>query len=128
MADFPDVGQELIAPYPFYRGTYTEFDVDGPYEAETWIPGVRNELVPPDSAEAVYDGLGKIILEVVSVHKPGRFPCRVFFTRQWEDPSGRRFGSRQCRIATLQKFRRLAKGYEHECRPALANGQEPSHG
>ena len=116
--DFPDAGQEFVGWYPFYLGTYTEHDEDGRLEFKTWVPGVRDGFVPPDEAISVYDGIGKIILTVISVHKPGRFPHRVFFTRQWEDPAGRRFGKSACRVATLQKFRRLAKGYRHECRLA----------
>lgn len=60
-------------PYPFIRDTYATYDECGPDAREVWNPGVRFNN---DSAEA--DGAGKLILEVVSTHKPGRYPERVF--------------------------------------------------
>ena len=116
----PDVigGSVFRAPYPFVRDTYTEYDGDGSHDIKCWTPGVVMEQVyiPPDDCdvESVADGIGEIILTVISVHKPGRYPTRVFFTRRWRAPDGREFGRTACRIATLEKFRRLAKGYWHE--------------
>lgn len=110
-------GAAFRAEYPFVRTTYTEFDADGCAEVKSWKPGVRMEerFIPPDDrdTDCVADGLGEILLTVISVHKPGRYPTRVFFTRRWRSPDGHEFGKQACRIATLEKFRRLARGYAH---------------
>jgi hypothetical protein len=103
--------------YPFVRDTFTthEADSEGAFGAEipTWKPGTRNEMVYPDDCESVADALGAQILTVVSRHKPGRFPARVFYTRQWRDPDGRVFGKGGCRVATAEKFKRLSTRYGH---------------
>jgi hypothetical protein len=97
-------------PYPFVRETFLRY---GEEEIESWRPGVRFELVPPDDSEAVADGLGRQLLTVVSAHKPGRYPERIFYTRGWEDPTGKTFGKPRLLVATADKFRRLTKGYAH---------------
>lgn len=97
--------------YPFVRGKTTIMDEDGPAEIGTWNPGIHYVPISEDECDAVAEGLGKQILTVVSVHKPGRFPTRVFYTRKWETPRGKRFGKSGCHITTLQAFRRLIKGY-----------------
>ena len=48
---------------------------------------------------------------VVAAFKPGRFPTRIFFTRSFTDPDGKTFGKGALRISTLDKFRRLTRGY-----------------
>lgn len=113
-----EAGAQFSAPYPFVRDTYTRFDHDGPSETGTWRPGVRPEPASPEDDENVADAIGRITLTVVSTHKPGRFPMRVFFTRQWESPEGKTFGKPKLHIATVEKFRRLAAGYRHEFRLA----------
>jgi hypothetical protein len=115
-----DLAEGIIfrAPYPFVRDKVTLMDGDGFSEAATWRPGVRFEdrFIPPDGCETdcIADGEGEIILTIVSVHKPGHFPMRVFFTRRWRSPAGREFGKGACRCVTAEKFRRLAKGYAHK--------------
>lgn len=111
-----DLAEGLIfrAPYPFIRDKVTLMDEDGYSEVATWRPGVRAEMISPEDAGMFADAVGEIILTVVSVHKPGRFPTRVFFTRRWRSPAGREFGKGACRCVTVEKFRRLAKGYAHE--------------
>jgi len=119
MSDFSAIAPEnvFIAPYPFVREKYVRVtpNPDEP-ERDTWRPGVRFEPVPPDDGEAVADAVGNIILTVVGRFKPGRFPERVFYTRQWESPDGAKFGKNNLRIATLAQFKRLALGYRHEYR------------
>jgi hypothetical protein len=111
-------GMEFRAPYPFVRTTYTEQDEDGFAEVKSWKPGTRfvERFVYPDHVESdcFADGVGEIILTVVSVHKPGRFPTRVFFTRKWQRPDGREFGKPKCHCVTSDKFKRLAKGYRFD--------------
>lgn len=115
-------GQEVVegatfrAPYPFVRDEYEDWDQDGSFKVKTWKPNVRHEWCGPEDTEAVADAIGEIILTVVSIHKPGRYPTRVFFTRRWRDPTGREFGKTKCRCTTLQAFRRFTRGYQYEYR------------
>lgn len=107
-------------PYPFVRDTYD--DAGDPIP--TWRPGVRYELLPPDGGEeAVADGVGEMHLRVISTHKPGRYPERVFYLRQWRDPDGRVFGSPSLKIASIHKFRRLTAGYAFPYRLQEAQGE-----
>lgn len=111
------VGQILELPYPFNFGPYTFWDEDGRHETKTWRPGPRIEerFVPPDDVDADYiaDGLGQQVLEIVSIHKPGKYPTRIFYTRKWRDPSGKIFGKNKLRIMSVSNFKRVAKGYRY---------------
>lgn len=110
------IGAVIEVAHPFIRDTYTEWDSDGPCEMKTWRPGTRGEPCGPEDFEMVAEGIGTQIITVVSTHKPGRFPERVFFTRKWRDPNGREFGKGKLHITVAQAFRRLIKGYRHEYR------------
>ena len=81
----------------------------------SWRPGVNGHRYEQqyDREIAIADGAGDQILTVVSVHKPGRFPTRVFYTRQWRSPDGVTFGKSRVHIATSEKFRRTATSYQH---------------
>ncbi len=132
MSDIAE-GMVFRVRYPFTLEDYKGFDADGPYTSKTWQPGVRMEWCCPDDTEAVADAEGEMILTVVSIHKPGRFPTRVFFTRRWRDPKGREFGKPACRSVILSKFRRLTRGFQHEFivrpktpEPATAPVPEPA--
>lgn len=114
--EIPTPGAFYEGRYPFVRSTYTAYDGDGPAEVPCWKPGVRIEYYCPDDTEMVADAEGAIILTVVSVHKPGKFPTRVFFTRRWRDPKGHEFGKGALRCATVAHFHTLARGYRHEYR------------
>lgn len=107
-------GRTFRVAYPFVRDLHSFMDEDGIGKSLTWKPGLRAVHVPafevPDVNE-VADAMGEMILNVVSVHKPGRFPTRVFFTRQWVTPDGRGFGKDKLHVATAGKFRRLARGF-----------------
>jgi len=61
----------------------------------------------------VADGQGLMQLIVVGTFKPGRFPMRVFYTRSWTDPDGNTFGKGCLRITTLERFRRISRGFQH---------------
>lgn len=110
-------GMVFRAPYPFIREMISSQDEDGYSERLSWRPGIRQEYVgsySPESepdTEAQAEGTGEILLTIVSIHKPGRFPTRVFYTRKWKDPDGREWGKGACRCATSEKFMRLARGY-----------------
>lgn len=105
-------GAVFEVEYPFVRTTYTEYTEDGPSEVPSWRPGVEYELRGPDGdSEAVFDGIGKQILAVVDVHKPGHYPARVFYTVRWVSPDANTFGKGNLKILTLDAFRRRTRGF-----------------
>ncbi|MFZ5621139.1 MAG: hypothetical protein ACOY5W_08980 [Pseudomonadota bacterium] len=109
------VGETYSVRYPFVREKVELFGEDGPYETMSWRPGAEWEQEDEyRDAVACADAFGEMLLTVVSLHKPGRFPTRAFYTRQWKDPDGRVFGKGGLRISTAEKFRRISKGYRHE--------------
>jgi hypothetical protein len=109
-------GQEHRAPFPFTRDTY-EGPPDDPegtmfVKVPTWKPGA--ELGADEYEEwCVADGVGEVVYNVIAVFKPGSFPTRVFYTRNWIDPDGKRFGKNKLRITTAHHFRTLINGYRH---------------
>lgn len=109
----PVPGAFFEARYPFVRDTYSAFDGEGYSELSTWKPGTRAVPMGPEDSEMVADAEGAIILTVVGVFKPGKFPTRVFFTRLWRDPDGREFGKGKCRMTTVGNFYALTRGYRH---------------
>lgn len=108
-------GQTFEVKYPFVFEEYEDFGPDGPFKTKSWKPGVRMEPAGPygEDVDGTADGEGAMILSVVSTHRPGRFPERVFYTRRWIDPRGSEFGKTKLHIATAEKFRRLAGGYAY---------------
>ena len=107
---------EHRAPYPFVREVYSIFDFDEEtglvprVESFDWRPGTEfdaNQYGERRIAHAV----GEIILTEVARFKPGRYPERVFFTRQWLTPEGNLFGKTRLRMTTASAFSRLIKGY-----------------
>lgn len=114
MADVLEIGQAFNVPYPFLRVTVNLYDEDGPYKAESWRPGTRPKLVTPDDSEEIADGVGLQVLTIVSVHKPGRFPPRVFYTQEWVAPDGKKFGkANKCRVTVASAFRRKVRGFAY---------------
>lgn len=109
-------GDVFVVEYPFIRVNISLMTEDGFYETESWKPGTNEEFVYPDDSEAVADGIGKMILSVVDVHKPGKFPERVFFTRKWVDPDGKEFGKNLLKIMVTPAFKRRASGFMYEYR------------
>lgn len=116
MAEPIKAGAVIEVAHPFVRDIYNGYDCDGPYKARTWRPGTRHEPVPPDDWEAVADAIGTQILTVVGTYKPGRYPERIFYTRQWRDPNGHLFGKAGLHTKTAQAFRTIIRGYRHEFR------------
>ena len=88
-------GQTYHVRYPFIRD-----------EIDAWKPGCQ-------AGTGYADAEGQMVLTVVSVHKPGKYPERVFYTRSWIDPAGGCFGKRGLRMTTTEAFKRLASGYRH---------------
>lgn len=109
----PSAGEVFTIVYPSVRDTYSAFDEEGAHEADTWKPGINYVQVSEDHSAPVADAVGSATFTVVDTFKPGRFPRRVFFTRQFVNPDGRQFGKTKLHIATLDKFRRLTRGYQH---------------
>jgi hypothetical protein len=114
----PVAGDIYTAPYPFVRDTYVKYEAETTdlVEAPTWKPGAVLESVGPyhEEVAAVADGVGSVIYTVIDIHKPGRFPTRVFYTRQWVTPEGKMFGKVKLHIDTMEKFRRLVRGYRFD--------------
>ncbi len=120
-------GDILQFSYPFVRDTFSEMDEDGVSTSACWRPGVRM-VDYLEHQEAVADGIGQQIITVVSTHKPGKFQERVFYTRQWRDPSGKVFGRSSLRVATAGALKTLTRGYRHPfeiapAEPVLKVGQ-----
>lgn len=111
-------GAEIEVGHPFVRDKFDGYHVGIDGEIDCWKPGHRNENVYPDDCIAVYDGMGTQILTVVSLHKPGKYPTRVFYTRKWRDPDGATFGKGALRMTTLPAFRKIIAGYRVEISPA----------
>lgn len=107
------VGQEIKADYPFVRSTYEDCSDGELVELKTWKPGINWESDGFDGFDACADANGKVVYNIVAIFKPGKFPERVFFVRNWIDPEGKRFGRNNLRITSVQNFRRLTLGYRH---------------
>ena len=107
--------QTTKIPYPFVREKVRLFDEDGPRDAITWRPGTRYEAYCEDDSYCIADGLGFQIVTEVSRHQPApKYPERVFYTREWEDPAGRRFGKPGLHIKTAHAFKRLCGGFAYK--------------
>lgn len=105
-------GAVIEVGYPFVWERSGAPDA-GEYDMN-WRPGTRDRQTAPDDFDMVADGMGTMVLTVVSVHKPGRYPERVFYERSWRDPDGREFG-RQGRLfcRSTAQFTAMTKGYRH---------------
>ncbi len=106
-------GAVISVAHPFVRDIVDICDEDGFHKQKTWVPGVRHESCGQygEDLEAVADGMGSQTLTIVSIHKPGKFPTRVFYTRLWRDPNGREFGKGKLHIKTAQAFGWIIRGY-----------------
>lgn len=118
----PAIGEVFTVPHPFVRDTWHGLDMDEAgireHAVPTWRPGTRaeesadpNAYYGEQSVVNVADAMGAQELTVVGVYRPGRFPTRVFYTRQWRDPDGKSFGKTKCRISTVPAFRAIVAGY-----------------
>lgn len=110
-------GDRYERPYPFSRDTYSAFDDGedggGMTDVSTWKVGPKNEADGAGDCLSMADAFGTMVLTVVSVHKPGKYPTRVFFTRTWITPEGKPFGKTKCRMTTMPTFTTLTQGYRH---------------
>lgn len=111
-----ETGKQYEVKFPFVVDVYNGYDEGGEFQEETWKPGCRPEECGPDDMELVADGEGEMILTIVDVHKPGKYPERVFYIRKWRDPDGKEFGAGKLHITTTPTFKRRAAGYYHAYR------------
>lgn len=109
-------GDEFEVRYPFVLEKVSLFDGEGFAEVDSWRPGTRGEMVGNEDAEMVADGIGTQVLRVISIHKPGKYPERIFFTQSWRDPHGRSFGKTKLRMLPTSTFRSRLRGFAHEFR------------
>lgn len=117
------IGDIFVVKYPFVR---CEVDIYHPDDdggvthqaLKSWRPGCECETNDYGGADWSCDKEGEMILEVISIHKPGKYPERVFYTRKWKNPAGEIFGKPGLKITTSQNFKQLAKGYRHDYVPA----------
>ncbi|HDZ73736.1 MAG TPA: hypothetical protein ENH55_13405 [Aurantimonas coralicida] len=110
---------EVVHPFTWDKATVYDEKADATKEIKTWRPGLRFELedqASPDGGRgiAVAEAEGLQIFTIVSLHKPGRYPERVFYTREWQDPDGKRFGKLHLRVTTTVALRRRINGYAYE--------------
>jgi len=114
-----EVGKVYAVRYPFFMSSYEKWEDDFPTEVQSWRPGCQ---VDTNQGEDDYlpvryyysEGHGEMLLDVVGVFKPGRYPERVFFTRKWQDPDGKVFGKPNLRMTTKNNFIKMLNGYRHE--------------
>lgn len=114
-----EVGKTYEIRFPFKLGEYHPYpDWEDPAAGgtqampvarETWVPG-WDEHENYYGTVHICDGWGAELRSVVSVHKPGRYPERVFYVRQWRDPNGRVFGKARLRVLASRDFRAWARG------------------
>ena len=111
-------GAVFTVPYPYCRDSFERFsddpEVATPQKELSWRPGTESESDGGYDAQEAADAMGSMVLTVVDVFKPGRYPSRVFYTRQWIDPDGKAFGKGCLRITTVNAFLRRTKGYMHD--------------
>lgn len=107
-----EAGMVFKVEFPFTKSSYQDLDEEGGVvELETWIPGTRTEAITPEDIGLFADGVGFMLLKVISKHKPGKYPERIFYTRKFVDPDGKFFGKGKLYIAVISKFRRIANSY-----------------
>lgn len=112
-------GQVFNVQYPFVRTTWERLDGDDESgftttEMPGWKPGVRYTQVGPEGDTRTHmDAFGVMMLTVVSVHKPGKYPTRVFYTRTWINPEGVAFGKGKLRVTSQSAFTGYTRGYRH---------------
>jgi len=108
-----EIGKTYKIKYPFVRTKYFDFTCEDDAPKDGWRPGV--EFASGDEWDGCFyaDGKGYQVLQVVDVHKPGKYRTRVFYTRSWIDPDGVEFNKPGLRIMAMSGFKNLLKGYRY---------------
>lgn len=107
-------GDEFRVKYPFVSCVYSGYDERGEFQEDSWRPGCKSVLMPDCDTAWFANAEGQMVITVVGVFKPGKFPERVFYTRKWIDPDGKEFGNGKLRIATTPTFKKRIMGYYHQ--------------
>lgn len=104
-------GQVHRVEFPF---TVSEHD-DYEGKVKVWKPGVRFEDVGDyGNPDAFADGVGTMVIEIVSLHQPSnRHPMMVFYRRSWEYPDGTTAKTRGLKIKAASALRRIVSGYKY---------------
>lgn len=122
-----EIGMTYRVAYPFVRCVAEIPEFDGEHctvaRLSGWRPGCEadQEDTLYGSTVLAADAHGEMLLTVVGIYKPGKYPERVFFVREWKDPDGKVFGKPKLRVTTTAAFRGLLKGYRHDY---YCNGEE----
>lgn len=100
---------EIFADAQFVRTHPFTLDTSGAFK---WRPGAwESEPRHNDDPMPACHGLGFVYFKVVSVHKPGRYPTRVFYTRRFVTPDDEALPESGCLCVTMEKFKRLRKDF-----------------
>lgn len=102
-------GAQFVRTHPF------TLDTTGAYK---WRPGAWEK--EPRAAQGYWErddiaachGLGFVYFTVISVHKPGRYPTRVFYSRHHVTPDNEVLPESGCLCVTMEKFNRLRKDFQ----------------
>ncbi len=102
--------------YPFIRTTYDSYDeLEGTHaKLPTWQAGVGGMDFNGYSGTFRAFGAnaeGQMILTIVSIHKPGKYPERIFYTRQYRDPDGKIYGKTNLKIMATRSLKRYFKWF-----------------
>lgn len=108
---------EIKIKYPFIEQKDTLM-IDE-YDYGDWIPGARFEGAeshcPFDGLAGEADGEGYMLIKIIKkVPMPKPYTMKVFFTREWIDPDGKRFGNKMLRMKGEQAFSNMIKGYRYD--------------
>lgn len=108
-----EIGKEYRVRYPFCRTEKTVCDEDGCTTIKCWRPGAEPYDDEYGNQQWDADGAGEMLLTLVDIHKPGKYPTRAFFVRQWRNPDGKVFGKNGLRILSVAAFKELLRGYKY---------------
>ena len=78
-----------------------------------WRPGIRWEHDGMGDRDPVADGVGAMLLTEIGRYTPPGYGQRVFYTRQFELPSGEAVGKPKLRVMGAAGFTRLCRGYRY---------------
>lgn len=106
-----EVGETYRVACPFIRTAFEDYDEGGVFKSLSWEPGIKWEVLGED-ASARSHGVGSVEYTVISRHKPPHpYPARIFFTRKWVAPDGKKFGTSRLRIMTEAQFKTRIRSY-----------------
>ncbi|PCI04587.1 MAG: hypothetical protein COB78_09855 [Hyphomicrobiales bacterium] len=109
--------------YPFALDKYPSYS-DTPAQ-EVWIPGFKVSEDETENGNILYaHDHGKAIYTVVSIHRPGKYPIRVLYTRHWVDPTGTAIKGKGLRCLSIAKFKRDSTKYAYDDRVEIVDYED----